>query len=124
MRRVILAAFLATGACLIAAAGWRTWATLAFLRTAQHAAGQVIDPGPGGRHASVTFQASAGRRITFQSQGLIASVRAGQSVPVVYAQSDPESSARIEWLGPLFLLPVILGFIGIAMVASSIMNMA
>jgi Protein of unknown function (DUF3592) len=110
------------GLLLLVAAVWSVWTTRAWLARAVEVQGTVIemvrvrDSDNTGYLFTplVRFQTAQGRTIEFQSSLRTnpPAYRAGQTVPVLYDPEEPQSAA-IRGVLSLWLLPIILSFIGL-----------
>jgi hypothetical protein len=114
MVRVLM---LSVGVALVIAASLVALRVRAAVGQASVADGTVVRLNAGGSHPQIEFTASSGQRVSYPQGGLIWGYRTGQHVRVLYDPQHPAYSARIDALGTVWFVPVLLAFIGIVFLA-------
>lgn len=121
LRRLGKFVLIPIGVSLVIGAGWSAWSTQTWIDRSDEAEGKVIemvrirDRDDGGYMFAplVRFQTGDGRSIEFQSslRSNPPGYRTGQTVSVLYDPDAPESAA-IRGLFSLWLVSMVLGFMG------------
>jgi hypothetical protein len=85
--------------------------TQAFVERAQRGEAVVVSLHRGPSHPKIEFIGSKGEKIEFYGTGLT-SHRVGDRVSVLFLDSDPETSVRLDEPGSLWFLPSVFGVLG------------
>ena len=108
---------LVTGALLLAAGSLYVGTTAAFLGHAERAIALVQDPGAGGRHPTLRFTLSSGRKLEVVLGGIFKPVRTGDALDVVYDPSAPTATAALDTVAALWTPAILLFTLGGSLLA-------
>jgi hypothetical protein len=107
------------GLAVLAAAVYSAIERNGFVHTAARVEGVVSVLNAGGSHPQVTFVID-GRTISLPQGGLIFGYRAGDKVHVLFNIADPAGTATLDALGAIWFVPLMLGGIGLVLLAAGI----
>lgn len=85
--------------------------TQGFVSRAQHSEATVVSLYAGTSHPTLEFTDSKGEKFEFHGTGWT-SHRMGDRVPVLFLESDPVTSVKIDEPGSLWFLPAMFGLLG------------
>jgi len=105
--------FLPLGLCLLGVTAGLIETRLAFLATAQRAAGHVSALNAGGSHPQIDFIDQAGQAVSYPEGGLIAGYVVGEPVQGRYSAKAPAGTAVIEDRGALWGASVLAGVLAV-----------
>lgn len=112
---------LAIGVGLATAGAVSAWSTFGFVTSSKTAYGEVIRLSPGPHHPEVTFTTQNGEQIRFSANGFI-SQAVGDHVRVRYLADSPGSSAKIDTIGSIWPLPIVLGGMAALWIVAGLRN--
>lgn len=108
------------GVGLLIAAAVAVISVRTFRKTASVAEGVVVRLNAGGSHPQIEFAATSGEKVSVPQGGLVWGLQPGDKVNVLYDAARPAVSARLDSLGSLWFLPLLLSFIGAAFVVTGL----
>ena len=113
-------AIIGVGAGLLLAAAVTAISVRTFRKAASEAEGLVVHLNAGGSHPQIEFTAASGEKVSVPQAGFIWGLHTGDKVHVLYDQARPAASARLDAVGNLWFLPLLLSFIGAAFVVTGL----
>ncbi len=104
--------FAAIGVTLLIAAMIAMVGVQRFRDTAASADGVVERLNAGGSHPQIRFTTDSGASISYAQGGLIFGYRPGDPVRVMYRPDRPQATARLDSIGAMWAMPLLLGLLG------------
>ncbi len=107
--------FIVLGIGLLVSAIPVALSTRAFVRKAERAPGVVVSLNAGGSHPEIEFLAKSGQKIRYPQGGLIFGYKPGDKVLVLYDESDPAKTARVNAIGSIWAATLFLFILGLGL---------
>lgn len=112
---MIKIAFMVAGLVLLALATALGLSVRGFAHAASSADGVVVRLNAGGSHPQIDFVTAIGEKVSYPQGGFIFGARVGDKVRVLYMPDAPRSTARIDTIGTLWFVPLLVFALGIVM---------
>jgi uncharacterized integral membrane protein len=104
--------FAIVGGMLLIAAAIAAVGVYRFRESASRADGVVERLNAGGSHPQIRFTTTSGDSVSYAQGGLIFGYDSGDRVQVLYRPERPQATARLDSVGAIWAMPLLLGFLG------------